>query len=121
MDVRTEKTEQVTDTKPSKGSIVNETGEVIGEWGTVDPSDVMTLRPEEDQNYWYKGSISGPKWAGIEALLHEVVFFEDGIELTMTAYKGWLRQTVLYEIRGPKGKVLKAQQQIDDAVKEWMR
>jgi hypothetical protein len=93
------------------------------EWSCVDASEVMTLTPPPEPAPKLigsiRGSVSGPRWADLEGALKELEWFEKDLKVRTVVRRGWIREIVLFELKGPVIKIRQAQAAIDDMISNW--
>jgi hypothetical protein len=66
----------------------------------------------------WKNSIEGPRWASFPTFLRDECWMRD-LDLRIEVEKGWIRETVRFEIKGPKPEVDRFRQEVERAIEAY--
>jgi hypothetical protein len=68
----------------------------------------------------YREIITGPRWAGASTFIKDAAFGY-GLKLTIDIEKGWLRETIRFEVEGEDGRVEKFKRDLRSAMEDYQR
>jgi len=62
--------------------------------------------------------IKGPRWAGFPVFLKKLAIHL-GLEIELDIHKGWISETVFYELTGPEHELYQFKDMLDKALTEY--
>lgn len=65
-----------------------------------------------------RSSIEAPRWAKLPTFLRELAWRLD-CEIEVQSEKGWIRETVMFEVRGTEEKLVAFKQNLEKATAEY--
>lgn len=68
----------------------------------------------------YREIVTGPRWAGASTFIKDAAFGY-GLKLTIEIDKGWLRETIRFEVEGEDGRVEKFKRDLHEAMEDYQR
>lgn len=68
----------------------------------------------------FRDLIEGPRWAGISGFIKDTAFLF-GLKLNIDVDKGWLRETVRFEVEGGENAVAKFKTTLYDAMADYQK
>jgi hypothetical protein len=68
----------------------------------------------------YREIVTGPRWAGASTFIKDAAFGY-GLKLTIEIDKGWLRETIRFEVEGDDSKVDKFKRDLHEAMEDYQR
>ncbi len=71
----------------------------------------------EDQ-FSFKGVVEAPRFARFPTFLRDMCF-QEGLDLRIEVEKHWVRETVRYEVSGPRMTAIRCMALIEAGLDEW--
>lgn len=68
----------------------------------------------------YREIVTGPRWAGASTFIKDAAFGY-GLKLTIDIDKGWLRETIRFEVEGEDSRVENFKRDLHAAMEDYQR
>jgi len=68
----------------------------------------------------YREIVTGPRWAGASTFIKDAAFGY-GLKLTIEIDKGWIRETIRFQVEGDDGKVERFKRDLHEAMEDYQK